>query len=126
MFNEGSRKGARKRLILFVTTQSNSRPQDIQDAVKSLTDAAVDVTVVAIGNNAATSELETVTQRDKILVVDPSDSAQTSAPSIIQIVIKGTSNCKICHILSLDLQDYSRVVPYLNTKSLLNANILSI
>ena len=89
MFEEGSRNDVRKRLILFVTTKSNSRPQDIQDAVKSLTDAGVDVTVVAIGNNAATTELETVTQKHKILLVDPSDSAQTSAPSIIEKVIKG-------------------------------------
>lgn len=90
MFNEGSRKDVRKRLILFVTATSNSRPEDIQNAVKSLTDAAVDVTVVAIGNNAAISELETVTQKDKILIVDPSDSAQTSAPSVTDKVIKGT------------------------------------
>ena len=90
MFNEGSREDVRKRLILFVTATSNSRPEDIQSAVKSLTDAAVDVTVVAIGNNAAISELETVTQKDKILIVDPSDSAQTSAPSVTDKVIKGT------------------------------------
>ena len=91
MFTEGSRNGARKRLILFVTTKSNSRPQDIQAAVRSLTGAGVDVTVVAIGNNAAISELETVTQRDKILIVDPSDPPQTSAPSIAEKVIKGMS-----------------------------------
>ena len=92
MFNNGSRKDVRKRLILFTTAKSNSRPEDIQAAVKSLTDAAIDVTVVAIGNNAAISELETVTQQDKILVVDPSDSAQTSAPSVTDKVIKGVSD----------------------------------
>ena len=92
MFNNGSRKDVRKRLILFTTAKSNSRPGDIQAAVKSLTDAAIDVTVVAIGNNAAISELETVTQQDKILVVDPSDSAQTSAPSVTDKVIKGASD----------------------------------
>ena len=92
MFNNGSRKDVRKRLILFATAKSNSRPEDIQAAVKSLTDAAIDVTVVAIGNNAAISELETVTQQDKILVVDPSDSAQTSAPSVTDKVIKGVSD----------------------------------
>jgi ABC-type branched-subunit amino acid transport system substrate-binding protein len=88
MFDEESRNGVHKRLVLFVTTRSDSSPQEIQAAVKRLTDAGVGVTVVAIGNNAATLELETVTQKEKILLVDPSDPAQTSASSIIEIVIK--------------------------------------
>ena len=89
MFNEGSRKNVRKRLILFVTTKSNSSPQDIQDAVKRLTDAGVDVTVVAVGSNAAISELQTVTEKSKILIVDPSDSSDKSAPDVTETVIKG-------------------------------------
>ena len=100
MFDEESRNGVRKRLVLFVTTRSDSSPQDIQAAVKRLTDAGVGVTVVAIGNNAATLELETVTQKNKILLVDPSDPAQTSASSIIEIVIKSMlRNYKIFRIL---------------------------
>ena len=89
MFQQNSTRGSHKRLILFVTTQSTSLAQNIQKGVDSLTKAGIDIIVVSIGNNVKISELETITKRDKILIVDPRDSAKTISPGITEHVIQG-------------------------------------
>ncbi|XP_046851485.1 collagen alpha-3(VI) chain-like [Xenia sp. Carnegie-2017] len=92
MFQQNSTRGSHKRLILFVTTQSTSLAQNIQKGVDSLTKAGIDIIVVSIGNNVKISELETITKRDKILFVDPRDSAKTISPGITEHVIQDPCN----------------------------------
>ena len=89
MFQRKSRENSRKRLILFVTTKSDSSPEVLQRAFKTLVDAGVDVTLVALGNNVDTTELEAIAPKHKISVVDPSGSPDTPATGITDQVIKG-------------------------------------
>lgn len=89
MFGRRSRLNSRKRLVLFVTTKSDSYPETLQSEIKNLEDSGVDITVVAIGNKVDTTELEIIAPKDGILIVDPSGSPKTAAPEVIEHVIKG-------------------------------------
>ena len=89
MFERRSRENSRKRLIVFVTTKSDSSPEVLQRAFKTLVDAGVDVTLVALGNNVDNTELETIAPKHKIYLVDSSGSPDTPATGITDQVIKG-------------------------------------